>query len=223
MLSNSGFMIAGTIAVLMLILTLLFALQLRFRIRRAEDEQAKPQPYRKLLTGQVLPPLLLLPLFVMPWDVTGLVYWIACGIAALISLPNLLGSRPLTSKASLRPLLTVVLFVAAVATGFVVEEASNRYAEELATHLQHACKTRGRCLLAPEGWRREGKYARSSYGHWTFTYVTNTNQSEFGLWIHMRNEVENCVQGGSAISLQEVGAVFCNSDANVPASKWKSM
>ena len=183
--------------------------------------------------SQILPPLLLLPLFVMPWDVTGLFYWIVCGIAALIALFNLLGSLsglrrpdPTAShlaawQANLRPLLTIAIFTVAVASGFAVEASTNRYAEELASRLQRSCKEQGRCLPAPEGWRAEGKYAHSDYGHWKFTYVTNADQSEFGLWIYMRNEVEKCIHGGSTINLSEVRSVYCRSDPEVPSSTWQ--
>lgn len=183
--------------------------------------------------SQVLPPLLLLPLFVMPWDATGLFYWIICWIAALGALlallRNLSGlgkSNPSTGrfpawKTNLRPLLTVAIFATAVAVGFIVEAASSRYTEELASHLQRECKERGRCSPAPEGWRVEGEFARSSHGHWRFTYVTNAEQSEFGLWVYRRNENEKCIHGGSTINLSEVLSVHCRSDPKVPSSKWQ--
>lgn len=191
-----------------------------------KSDMEQPSPSNAPFS-QILPPLLMLPLFVMPWDVTGLVYWMMCATAALISLFSLLWSlsglkktNPSTGrlpagKANLRPLLTVAIFAAAVTAGFVVELATSRYADNLATRLQRSCKDRGRCLPAPEGWPVQGKFARSSYGHWTFVYVTNAEQSEFGLWIHRRNENEKCIQGGSALNLSEVISVDCKSDPEV--------
>lgn len=181
---------------------------------------AKDQPILIVIISQVLPPLLMLPLFMFPWDLI-LIYWIVCGIAALSALSNLSARRLLGWKANLRSLLTVTVFAAAVAAGFAIEAASSRYAEELASHLQRACKERGRCLPAPEGWRVQGNLARSNHGHWTFTYVTNAEQSEFGLWVHMHNEVEKCIHGGSAIPLNEIRSLFCNSDPKTPSSRWQ--
>jgi len=181
---------------------------------------AKNQSALVVIISQVLPPLLLLPLFMFPWDLI-LIYWIVCGVAALSALSNLSTKRALGWKENLRSLLTVAIFAAAFATGFVVESASGRYAEELASRLQRECKDQGRCPSAPEGWLMDGKLARSSYGHWTFTYVTNAEQSEFGLWIHMHNEVEKCIHGGSTISLSEVRSLFCKSDPKTPSSKWQ--
>lgn len=184
----------------------------------------------KVSLSQILPPLLLLPLFVTPWDVTGLFYWIICGIAALHALFKLLWSlfrlsksNPSASslpawKTNLQPLLTVAIFASAVVVGFIVEEATSRYAEDLASRLQSSCKERGRCPPTPEGWRVEGKFAHSNYGHWTFVYATNAEQSEFGLWIHKRNENEKCIHGGSTIKLSEVLSVFCKSDPKVSSN-----
>lgn len=256
-----GFRNTGPIAFLLRInylmqgLTLLYVMVLGFRIRRAESKQVntiakseqaelmteearivKPDMEKpsisNILLSQILPPLLMLPLFVVPWDLY-LLYWIICGLAALIALSNLLGSlsglkrsNPSASylpawNVNLRSLLTVVIFTVAVAAGFAVERASGRYAEELAARLQRACKERGRCLHAPEGWRAQGNSARSNYGHWSFTYVTNAEQSEFGLWIHMRNEAEKCIHGGSTIPLSEIRSLFCNSDPKAPSSRWQ--
>lgn len=181
---------------------------------------AKNQSILVVIISQVLPPLLMLPLFMFPWDLI-LIYWIVCGVAALSALSNLSARRPLRWKANLRSLLTVTIFAAAVAAGYAVEAASSRYAEELTASLQRACKERGRCLAVPEGWRVQGNLARSNHGHWSFTYVTNAEQSEFGLWIHMHNEVEKCIHGGSAIPLSEIRSLFCNSDPKTPSSRWQ--
>lgn len=181
-------------------------------------------PQSKNLTGQILPPLFLLPLFAMPWDATTLIYWMACGIAALVSMFSLLfglfRARPSNSsagclpawRANLRALLAAVIFVAAAATAFAVDAAANRYAADLASRLQGICQAQQRCLPAPEGWRREGKFARSDFGHWTFSYLTNADQSEFGLWIHRRHEDEKCIHGGHRVPLGEVISVDCKGE-----------
>lgn len=184
-------------------------------------DQAHPAK-SNIRLSRILPPLLLLPLFVTPWDVTGLIYWMICAIAALhalFSLRPMFGHRA-AWKEFLRPLLTVVIFTAAVAVGFAVEQASSRYAANLAAHLQRACQQQGRCPAVPEGWPVQGKFSRSSYGHWTLVYLTNAGRDEFGLWVHRRNENEVCFHGGSAIELSEVKSLFCNSDTNVPSSRF---
>lgn len=184
------------------------------------DTDAKP----RIPLGQFLPPLLLLPLFAAPLDATTIIYWMTCAVASFISAFNLLAriGKPDAGgwNTALRPLLTIALYVAAVATAFAVDAAAGRHADALAQALQRTCQERGRCPDAPEGWRVEGKYARATYGHWKFTYVTNAPKNEFGLWIYMRNEDEKCIHGGSTVPLSEKLSVYCKSDPEVRSSSF---
>ena len=200
----------------------------RLQVELAEIERARqahgiglPDKGWLSLVGQILPPLFMLPLFVMPWDNPEVIYWLICGIAALISLANLLlwslsASRRPAWK--VRSQLTVAIFSAAVVVGYVVQAESDRYVKNLASDLQRACKDSGRCLPAPKGWRVEGKIAHANHGHWELAYLTNADKSEFGLWVHRSYENEKCIHGGSTINLSEVLTLFCDSDSS---SSWQ--
>lgn len=196
-------------------------------------ESIAPMPTgAKFAFKKILPPLLLLPLWITPWDVGGLIYWMLGAMAALVSLLNLLllafkrGGRGVTENyppfwlVGLRSLLTLAIFCVAVLAGLAVDAAASQHADELARRLQQQCQAQGRCPTVPDGWRVDGKIARSSYGHWKLAYVTNASQSEFGLWVHRRNENEQCVHGGSAVALSRTASVACQHDPNVRSSSY---
>ena len=179
--------------------------------------------------SQILPPLLLLPLFMAPFDELGIVLWMIGLLAALISILSLLvrmarkEERVYPWETMPRPLLTILIVSGAFGVGLVVQADSERYAHELVTVLQRACKEQGRCPVAPEGWQLDKRYARgdhrrvrATHGHWSFTYVTNPKRSEFEVWIHKAKEVEKCAHGGSLIALSEWDApFFCDQDSKL--------
>lgn len=183
------------------------------------------------LIQQVGPPLLLLPLFIASFDATWLFVWIAGVISALISVSFLLtimvrngvGGRFFRWETMTRPLLTILIVSGAFGVGLVVQADSERYAHELVTVLQRACKKQGRCPVAPEGWQLDERYARgdhrrvrATHGHWIFTYVTNPKRNEFELLIYKAKEVEKCAHGGSLIALSEWDApFFCDQDSKL--------
>jgi hypothetical protein len=186
----------------------------------------KPLP----LIQQVGPPLLLLPLFIASFDATWLFVWIAGVISALISVASLLtlivrndaGGRFFRWETMTRPLLTILIVSGAYGAGLMVQADSERYAKELLAALQRACKEQGRCPAAPEGWQLDERYAqgdhrrvRMTHGHWSFTYVTNPERSEFELWIQKAAEVAKCAHGGWSIALSERDSLFCDNDSKL--------
>lgn len=182
------------------------------------------------LVQQVGPPLLLLPLFMAPFNELGLVLWMVGVLAALISVPSLLimmvrkgmGGRLFRWETMTRPLLTILIVSGAFMVGLMVQADSDRYAQKLVAALQRACKEQGRCPDAPEGWQLDARYAqgdhrrvRATHGHWNFTYVTNPERSEFELWIRKAAEVSKCFHGGSSIALSERDSLFCDNDSKL--------
>lgn len=126
-----------------------------------------------------------------------------------------------------RPLLTILIVSGAYGAGLMVQTDSERYAKELVAALQRACKEQGRCPAAPEGWQLDERYAqgdrrrvRATHGHWSFTYVTNPERSEFELWIQKTAEVAKCAHGGSSIALSEWDSLFCASDTKLPLNSF---
>jgi hypothetical protein len=116
------------------------------------------------IAAQVLPPLLLLPLFVMPVEVFTSLYWMAGAGAALISIMALArmarrwraGEPPRDWIPALRPGLTVGIFTVAAIVGFRQggddSAAADAFARELARAARAACLRDAKCPQAPEGW-----------------------------------------------------------------------
>ena len=185
----------------------------------------------RTLASQTLPPLLLLPLFVMPLDSPSLILWIISGIAAIYSLLSLLSSLfrlirknktadlPPFWNVYLRSSLTLGLFVAAIGALAVKSSLAERYTTGLVSALQSSCRAQGRCPTEPEGWQRDGRSARSIYGYWHFIYITNDTRDEFALRIIKATENEICVYGGAKVALREVSSVQCP-DTKGDKPKW---
>lgn len=173
---------------------------------------------------QITPPLLLLPLFDASFDVSGLFWWMIGIPAAAISLFTLLlgisrteaGQPTIRWETMLRPVLTILIASSAFCVGLLVQSNTEQYVIELASSLQRACKDKGRCPAAPDGWRTEGKFSHSAKGHWRLTYVANSSSSEFGLRVNKGRDNELCIHGGSSIALSEIKSIHCSSDPNVP-------
>jgi hypothetical protein len=116
------------------------------------------------IAAQVLPPLLLLPLFVMPAEVITSLYWLAGFVAALISITTLVkvARKPNAGEPArdwiraLRPALTLGIFT--VAATFGLEQgkddsaAADTFAREVARATRATCVRDGKCPLAPAGW-----------------------------------------------------------------------
>ena len=119
------------------------------------------------IAAQVLPPLLLLPLFVMPVEVFTSLYWMAGFVAALLSVVTLsrLSAKPKAGapakdrSRALRPALTLVIFAAAAFVGFRQgagdSAAADAFARDAAREVRAACVRDGKCPEAPSGWDRK--------------------------------------------------------------------
>jgi hypothetical protein len=119
------------------------------------------------IAAQVLPPLLLLPLFVMPVEVFTSLYWLVGALAALLSITTLakVARRPRAGEPArdrmlaLRPGLTVGIFTVAAIVGFGQggndSAAADTFARELARATRAACLRDGKCPQAPEGWNHK--------------------------------------------------------------------
>ena len=190
--------------------------------------------------SQILPPLLLLPLFMVPFDEGGIVLWMIGLLAVLISTLSLLvrmarrEERVYPWETMPRPLLTILIVCGAFGVGLLVQADSKRYVQELAAALQRACMEQARCPDAPDGWQLDERYApgdhrriRTTRGHWHLTYITSPERDEFELWIRKATEVEICIHGGRLITISERDSLFCASNSKLPLSwqlfnSWKT-
>ncbi len=171
--------------------------------------QSSPTPSSR--AAQIVPPLLLLPLLIMPVDVHTLMLWLIGGIAALISIVTLSLAllAPTLRHKALRPFLTLVFFLMAAATAATVEALSERSSRRLVAELQETCNANGRCPDTLPGWENaSGTSSRRDF-HWKYTYAPMDQNRGFALIIAMRYEAERCVSGGVGVPVQETASVQC--------------
>ena len=171
--------------------------------------QSTPTPRSR--AAQIIPPLLLLPLLILPVDVHTLMLWLIGGIAALISMVTLSLAliSPTRRHNALRPFLTLLFFLLAVATAATVEALSERSSSRLIAELQETCNVNGRCPDTMAGWRNvSGTSSRRDF-HWKYTYAPTDQYRGFALVIAMRYEAERCVSGGVGVPVQETTSVQC--------------
>ena len=127
------------------------------RLAERFKDNRSVQAYLNVLAwaGRLLPPLLLLPLFVMPFDVMTAMVWFIGGIAALYSIAGLLKKQERRNK--IRPGLTLIIF----STGFVymlnhtaaVRDEIDAMARQSAQAAQAGCNDAGTCPDLPPGWQ----------------------------------------------------------------------
>lgn len=177
------------------------------------------------LVAQVIPPALLLVLFIAPWDAAWLGFWMAGALAATLSALGLTvrlamkrtgGTEPLFEwRTMTRPVLTIAIVAAAAAMAALFEAEAARYADVLIAQLQQSCKARTRCPAAPEGWTTSHGHAFNRHGRWSFTYLTDASRTQFALFVHKRSEQELCIYG-SAQGVVRFTALQCMTHGGLP-------
>lgn len=178
---------------------------------------------------KIAPPLIfVLPLCVMPWDSTTLVWWVGCGTAAVISLGSLVVALRKLSRhdagkpsqrdrllATLRPALTIGLFLLAVVVLNVVENRAARQSDAMLAAIIDQCKQTG-CPDAPQEWSHDDTKAWQQVGYWKLTYRARSagggrEGKEFLLTVTKRTEDEECYVVGRNGLISHTHSVQCSS------------
>lgn len=169
------------------------------------------------LAKQLIPPLLLLPLFGMPWDIGTSLFWLGGGVAACLSAVKLSQIRSARAPkqrpiwhVALRPGLTVALFGAALATMTVIssglETEVDQLGRALASEMQATCTRQAKCLPIPPGpdWVKiDDNRALKRVKFMSVEYRTNPAGTEFTVRIRHRMEDELRIHGGVGSTLKE--------------------
>lgn len=164
------------------------------------------------MAGQILPPMLLLPLFSTPFDIFVSLYWFIGGIAAIVSLTSL-GNSFSGGDANefrlrqLRPALTLLVFVAAASymarTSAQLERKADAIGREVAAQMQHECQRLKKCPQAPAGWTIEHQRVFLPLEFMQLAYTTTDAQSRFTIRVFHRMEDELVIEGGVFGQLRE--------------------
>lgn len=165
-----------------------------------------------LVAGQVLPPMLLLPLFVTPFDIFVSLYWFAGGIAALISFWQLLKSfftraAEVNRLRRLRSALTLLVFASAATymtiTSHHLERKVNAIGREVAKRIQDECIRMKQCPQAPDGWRTENQRVFLPVDFMQLAYFVTDENTRFTIRVIYRMEDELVIEGGVSNVLRE--------------------
>jgi len=125
--------------------------------------------------GQILPPLLILPLSVMPPDfpvaILWIIGWIACVISFISLSRMLIRSRHLgrsAFKPSVRPMLTIVFMLLAHISIQVSVGGASEFGRQAAQEINRRCHVEGLCPTSIPGWspRRDAFVSEPSLEHW---------------------------------------------------------
>lgn len=164
------------------------------------------------MAKQILPPMLLVPLFCTPFDVIVSLYWFVGAIAATVSLWRLTRSflardaRQFRNR-SLRPALTLLIFVAAAtymaAKSAKLERKADTIGREVATRIQQECQRLAKCPQAPDGWKIEHQRAFLTVDFMRLSYTTDDAKTRFTIRVVHRMEDELVIEGGVPGPLHE--------------------
>ncbi len=154
---------------------------------------------------RLVPPFLLLILFVTPFDVMSILIWLVCGCAAVVSLTSLFKNRDIKSR--VRPALTIVIFFSAAIYMYYhsasVQNEIDNLARDTASVVQATCNSEGVCPESPPGWQRDHDRVCTRV---EFMSACNTRyEDNLKFFIRVRHSMENklLIRGGVNFALQE--------------------
>jgi len=144
-------------AILVLVILLFASYKILIESKYADNRLLKGYLSTLEWSARIIPPLLLLPLFKVPFEVFTSLIWLVCGIATIQSLYNLFKKWDMKSK--IRPALTVIIFFSAATYMFnhtvSVRKEIDNIARAAASNVQTTCKSEGVCPESPQGWQKD--------------------------------------------------------------------
>jgi hypothetical protein len=164
------------------------------------------------MTSKVLPPLLLLFLIFIPYDVGALLFWLPGGVLAFISIVKLLvllfkgfKSKNLEYKFCVRPALTILIFSICVYSIDVSRDDARK--EAMAETARIAEKYDGNYPEHIVGWDKEKYESENSYNYvgWPaarpLSYIPSEDKASFEmrLYVDFDNVYTYSYENGSVV------------------------
>ena len=154
---------------------------------------------------RIAPPLLLLPLFIIPFDIFTSLIWLACGIAVVVSLYNLCKRGNVNRK--VRPALTIIIFFSAAIYMFNhtanVQNEIDNLAFATASIVQATCNSEGACPEPPLGWQMDRGRACTRVEFMRACYNRYEDNLKFMIRVQHSMGNELLIRGGVNIELQK--------------------
>ncbi len=195
------------------ILVLVFLLFIIYKIL-TESKYAEKAKDDRLLKGfistiewltKLVPPLLLLPLFIIPFDIFTSLLWLVCGIAAVVSLYNLCKRADINRK--IRPILTIIIFFSAAIYMFNhtanVQNEIDNLALATASIVRATCDSEGACPEQPPDWIIDRGRACTKVEFMRACYHRYEDNLKFMIRVQHSMGNELLIRGGVNIDLQK--------------------
>jgi len=170
----------------------------------------------------VIPPLILLPLVSIPFDLPTGFFWLIGGVAMFVSFCHIvykIGQKgwatifsrqyTLEYKTLLRPLLTIVVMLVAFTSSKVSGNAARSHALKIAEQVQSTCIKAGECPGEMPGWPKHGSAYVISAGtlmRFPIYYEPAEDRKDFRLFVRWSIDSRFVVTGGvnSKLKSEEV-------------------
>lgn len=196
-----------TILVLVVLLSIIYKILMesKYTEKAKDDRLLKGYISTFEWLGRIAPPLLLLPLFVIPFDIFTSLIWLVCGIAAVFSIYNLFKKR--AAIRNIRPALTIIIFFSAAIymfnhTANVHNEIDN-LAFATASVVQATCNSERVCPEPPPGWQMDRGRACTKVKFMRACYHRYEDDLRFMIRVQHSMGSELLIRGGVNIELLE--------------------
>jgi len=171
----------------------------------------------------LLPPLLLTPLLFIPLDMFTMLFWGPAFLIFLVSawhilqfLAKRLRGQTQFRKELIRPLLAILIIVAAAGLVAASRHSADEFGRRIARNAQQICNERGECPLIVEGLSHlEGRtrgLCRTSYGDYgakfVITYSASEDRKTFQVTVRHNIDEALILQGGVHQELHETLQVY---------------
>jgi hypothetical protein len=179
--------------------------------------KARWQVVRKCLwwIGQIIPPLLILPLAAMPPDLPTaflwIIGWIACAVSFISLACKIDRSRRLgfsALKPSVRPVLTIIFMLFAYVSIQMSLARANEFGRHAAQEINRRCHVERLCPASISGWSpRSDASASETYAgalaKYRVRYRVSGDRKQFSVFV--RHDIDRGlgISGGVDMELQE--------------------
>ncbi len=166
---------------------------------------------------QIFPPLLILPLAIIPFDLPTAIPWIISLIACVVSIINVVRmlsrSHHLVQsayKTLVRPMLTVVFMILAYISIQISLANSTDFARKTAQNIQGRCRTEKACPASIPGWSQRSNAFVSetnagALAKYRVLYSVSRDRKEFSIFVRYSIDSGHLFTGGVDEELHETG------------------
>lgn len=185
----------------------------------------------------IIPPLFILPLIWISWDIVAIILWYPAIVAFIWSVISIIVRAIKTiirhrkklpaikyqRTQFIRPILTIVVYLCVIGVVRLSIRSADDYGIKIAKQIQAQCKEQGICLNKIDGWVDVGENARAmsyifygKYGTKYFLrYYINDDKNEFTIDVKHNIDESFYIKGGVNKKLKATFSGYMHSK-NIP-------